>query len=364
MAGLRGNTHGIGSDIVGYLKAMGLHFQINIVVTGGYRHGRRCVMHLRQLSGCCGLVLALLLLAMQAAVASGLDVPVLSYFQKDAAGYRWMFWQTDQAQPVTFLSASSQPGQIFWDAGHDYVYYIVNGAVYRARISVRPAQAERLTTAPAGAGEIRVLWRDRISGQLRVAAMQAAGERGVTTMARGQPFICTLLEFDDFKGKWRVVARRATTELADDTPGVAVMNDLRREYGVSNQRLFERFSCAGVGCRNDLSEQMLARVAAVTGHTYSDDDLSMWKVGAHRTVLFGVTEGDQPHMTPPVLVVQPDQQSITALPVADRRQLGMAARQSLLLIADERTGAHPQVVDLQTGAVQFSADGWGAVWIP
>lgn len=39
MAGLRGNTHGVGSDIVGYLKAVALHFKINIMVTSGYRNG-------------------------------------------------------------------------------------------------------------------------------------------------------------------------------------------------------------------------------------------------------------------------------------------------------------------------------------
>jgi hypothetical protein len=39
MAGLRGNTHGVGSDIVGYLKAVALHFKITIVVTSGYRNG-------------------------------------------------------------------------------------------------------------------------------------------------------------------------------------------------------------------------------------------------------------------------------------------------------------------------------------
>jgi hypothetical protein len=309
--------------------------------------------------------LALLVLAMQSAVAGDLGVPVLSYLQKDTAGYRWMFWQSDQAQPVTFLSASSQPRHIFWDAGHDRVYYVLDGAVRRARISVIPARAERLASVPTGAGDIRALWRDRISGQLRVVAMRPAGgsAAGIKVPSWGKPFICTLFELDELQQKWRVVARRATKDLAGDTPGIAVMDDLRREYGVSNDRLFERSSCASGECRNDVAAAVLARVASETGRAYSGDDLSMWKVGAHRTILFGVTEGDQLHMTPPVLLVQPDQ-SMQALPVEGRGQLGLAIRQSLLLIADEWTGSRPQVINLDTGALQFSADGWGAVWVP
>jgi hypothetical protein len=322
-------------------------------------------MHLRVLIKRWWRCLALLVLAMQAAIAGDLSAPVLSYLQKDASGYRWMFWQSDQSQPVKFLSTSSQPRQIFWDAEHDRVYYVLDGAVRRARISVIPARPERLASVPTGAGEIRALWRDRISGQLRVVTMRPAGvsAAGMKAPSWGKPFICTLFEFDELKGKWRQVARRATKDLAGDTPGIAVMDDLRREYGVSNERLFERSSCASGECRNDVAAAVLARVASETGRTYSGDDLSMWKVGAHRTILFGVTEGDQLHMTPPLLVMQQDQ-SIQALPVEERRQLGLAVRQSLLLIADEWTGAGPQVINLETGAVQFSADGWGAVWVP
>jgi hypothetical protein len=322
-------------------------------------------MHLRVLIKRWWRCLALLVLAMQSATAGDLRVPVLSYLQKDASGYQWMFWQSDQARPVTFLSAASQPRQIFWDPEHDRVYYVLDGAMRRARISVIPARAERLASVPAGAGEIRALWRDRISGQLRIVSMRPArgGAAGMKVPSWGKPFICTLFEFDELKGKWRLVARRATKDLAGDTPGIAVMDDLRREYGVSNDRLFERSSCAGGECRNDVAPSVLTRVASETGRAYSSEDLSMWKVGAHRTVLFGVTEGDQLHMTPPMLLIQPDQ-SMTTLPVDGRKQLGLAVSQSLLLIADEWTGARPQVINLETGAVQFSANGWGAVWVP
>lgn len=38
MAGLHGNTHGVGRDIVEYLTTVALHFKLTIFITSGYRN--------------------------------------------------------------------------------------------------------------------------------------------------------------------------------------------------------------------------------------------------------------------------------------------------------------------------------------
>jgi hypothetical protein len=181
----------------------------------------------------------------------------------------------------------------------------------------------------------------------------------------GLPFVCTVLELSGDGKTWKVLTRRATKDLAGDTPGMSVIDDLRHERGASNDRLLESYTCSSGQCRNDVPADLIERASTDIERDLDSDETSIWHLGKDLpSIMFRTVMGDQLHMAPPVLLVAPRTGSVRALEIPDRRQLGMGVDHPLLLLAEETTGAHPIVVELTTGNVQFQTDGWGAMWVP
>jgi hypothetical protein len=188
-----------------------------------------------------------LVFAMHDAARAGQRGPLMSFLQTSESGYQWMFWWPGNAQAKLFAATQVEPRHIFWDTSDDRVYYSLDSGIFRSRVDRVPAQPEHVAVIPEGFGEVRVLWRERKTSRLRIAAMLAIEQRNVLTKGRvryrlpsgqtiagmtipswGMPFVCTVLELSDDGKTWKVLTRRATKDLAGDTPGVSVVDDLRR----------------------------------------------------------------------------------------------------------------------------------------
>ncbi len=310
--------------------------------------------------------------------------PLLSFLQTKGSGYQWMFWQTGNVQAELFIATQVEPRHIFWDTSENRVYYALDRVVFRSHVDRGPAQPERVALLPDGFGEVRVLWRERKTGRLRIAAMLEIEQDNVITAGRlryrlpdggtiagmtipswGIPFVCTVLELSGDGKTWKVLTRRATKDLAGDTPGVSVIDHLRHERGASNDRLLESYTCSSARCRNDVPADLITRAATASGHDLDSDETSIWHLGNELpSIMFRTVMGDQLHMAPPVLLVAAKRGSVQALDISDRKQLGLGVDHSLLLLADEMTGASPTVIGLFTGTVQFQAGGRSATWVP
>lgn len=335
--------------------------------------------------GC--LLLALTLTVNHAASASdaAARAPLLSFLQFGGSGYQWMFWQAGNAQAELFMETQVEPHHIFWDISENRVYYALDRAVFRSHVDRGPAQPERVAPLPDGFGEVRVLWRERKTGRLRIATMLEIEQGNVLGTGRvryrlpdgstiaamaiptwGIPFVCTVLELSGDGKTWKVLTRRATKDLAGDTPGISVVDDLRHERGASNDRLLESYTCSSGQCRNDVPADLTKRASTDIGRDLDGDETSIWHLGKDLpSIMFGTAMGDQLHMTPPVLLIAPKMGSIQTLEIPNRKQLGLGVDHPLLLLlADETTGTRPIVVELATGNVRFQAGGWGATWVP
>jgi len=330
------------------------------------------------------MILVVIACSVSLACAAPGNAPTLSYFQRDGLSYQWMLWRPGQEHAVVLLQAYSQPKNVFWDRAAARVYYTLEDKVYRARLDRMPSQSEQVGPLPDSVGEIRGLWYERNTQRLRVVAMQAIAPADVLTKgglryrlpdgrtvaganlpAWGEPFICTVLELGDDGRTWKMLARRATKDLAGETPGISVVDDLRHEWGASNDSLLASYTCGAGQCRTEVPANLIKLAQAQTTHKLSIEDVSMLSVNSTRTaVLFETSSGDQLHMMPPVVLIAVDHRATLVLPERERKQLGLGIAQSYLLVADEWTGSQPMVIDLRTGKVQFQADGWAAVWLP
>lgn len=330
------------------------------------------------------LMLAMVIFLMGPANAAPSSAPTLSYFQRDGLSYQWMLWQPGQAQASIFLITRTQPKNVFWDRGAARVYYTLEGKVFRAQWDRVPGQSELVAPLPDNVGEIRGLWHELSTRRLRVVAMQAVAPANVLTSgalryrlpdgrivagasvpAWGDPFVCTVLELDADGTAWRVLARRATKDLAGDTPGISVMDDLRHEWGVSNDSLLASYTCGSGQCRAEVPANLIKLAQAQTPQQLSVEDVSMLSTNSPQTaVLFETSSGDQLHMMPPVILVAAGAHATLLLSAHARKQLGMAIKQSSLLVADELTGSGPIVIDIHSGKVQFQVEGVDAVWLP
>ncbi|MEO8751096.1 MAG: hypothetical protein ABI624_00295 [Casimicrobiaceae bacterium] len=313
-------------------------------------------------------------------------IAALSYFRAATPGYEWLIWRADQVAPAVFLRAETQPRLVYWDSSDRQVYYAVGDALYRARFDETSARPEAIGTLPQDVGEVRVLWRDRANGRLRLVAMQGVAAADVVMRngkpqyrtARGtllpgmrdpdwgNPFVCSVLELAADGKTWKLVAQRATKDEAGDTPGMSVVDDLRHERGTSTDRLLRSYTCDNNQCRNDVPTALIGVAAKHAGRTLGDDDVSLWQpVRRLPTIVFGTVMGDQLHMTPPVLLTSGTPGAAVALPVGERSQIGLGIDQGLLLVADEGTGDRPIVFDLATGQTRFAAaDGRSSTWMP
>jgi hypothetical protein len=186
----------------------------------------------------------------------------------------------------------------------------------------------------------------------------------------GVPYICSVLELQQDGGGWRQIAVKATKDDAGLTPGVSVADNLRKENGVSSERLLESYTCVTAPCRNEDAPVPTAFVelaAHKTKRKLTDDDLSLWRVGdGLHSILFGIVEGDQLHAAPPIFIVGAEASAPTLeLPLNDSGQYGLGVNDRYLLVAEEGSGAHPIVIDLRSGHLLLNVpNGAFAMWMP
>jgi hypothetical protein len=311
----------------------------------------------------------------------------LSYFLQSDGKTQWMLWSSgnDRAEPVAELP--SVPSSVFFEKDANVADMLVGDDVYRIALSSRPAPAEKVTSLPSEFGAIRALWRDKSTGQLRAIAMQRVAKAQIATEGGkqvyrlkdgakvaaladptwGAPYLCSVLELTSDGGAWKRIAVRATKDEAGETPGDSVADDLRQEAGVSSERLLESYTCKSGHCRNDVPAAFVALAARKAKRKLTDDDLSLWRVGdSLHSVLFATVAGDQLHAAAPILVVGAEASAPALdLPLGRAGQYGLGVEEGRLLVAEERSGAHPIVVDLHSARLLLDvAKGELATWVP
>lgn len=309
---------------------------------------------------------------------------MLAYFQHQGASYQWMLWRPGQKQASLFLETRGEPQNIFWDRSAKRVYYTLDGKIFQAHWDSLPGQSEQIAALPVNAGKLRGLWRERSTRRLRLVAMQAVATADVLTRGGlryrlpggrsiaatglppwGVPFVCTVLELDGDASRWTVLAQRATKDLAGDTPGISVVDDVRHEWGASSDGLLASYTCGAGQCRAEVPVRLIKLAETQAQQKLNADEMSMLPANSARAaVLFDTASGDQLHMVAPVFLIAADGRATLVARKHERKQLGLAIEQGYLLLADELTGARPVVIELRTGVVRFQPEGWGAVWLP
>jgi hypothetical protein len=297
-----------------------------------------------------------------------------------------MLWSAATNRTDVFMELADAPSLVFWESKPGAVLFVSGKSIFQAEMGQTPAKRKQVAALPGGHGDVLILWRDAASSRLRVATMLEIAESDVLNekgeikyrlpdgrkiagmnLPGGVPYACSVLELQADGTTWKLLATRATKGEAGDTPGMSVVNDLRNEAGYSADHLAESYTCLNGECSNKVPKNLVALASRLTKRKPSDDDgISIWRPGPGlRSVLFGTYFGDTVHAAPPVIILSPDEKSGQNLPLGDFNQLSMAVSAGLLLVTDERTGAHPVVVDLKTGRVRFSApEATSAVWVP
>jgi hypothetical protein len=334
--------------------------------------------------------LALVLASAVAAAAT----PTLSFIRQAAGGNpEWLLWRAGQGQAqVVWQGAGAPPAVIFWGERGRQVWFAADGAVQRARVVPgRALVPRRVAALPGSPGELQALWVERGTGRLRVAyrlAVEAgsveAGSDGAAARYRlpdgssvpapalpewGLPFVIEVYEHDG--RRWQRLARRATKDLAGDTPGLSVIDDLRHERGISNERLIASYGCDGGQCSAPPPPAGVRRLALAADAALhpdvplAEDALAMPPAAQGPAVAFATLAGDRTHMRPPVVLVAPGGRTPPrVLDIGRRSQIVLGRQGRYLLVADEQ-GGRPMVFDLRSGERCFeAAQGRAAAWVP
>ncbi len=92
--------------------------------------------------------------------------------------------------------------------------------------------------------------------------------------------------------------------------------------------------------------------------------LATWATDQAYDLAYGVAEAHALHVYGQVFVAAPDAGRIEplALDIGPQLQIGLA--RGYVVVAEEYSGANPQVIDLATGRVVFRARGHSALWVP
>jgi hypothetical protein len=315
----------------------------------------------------------------------------LSFLQSRNGKTAWMIWsaaanRTDVFMELDTPSPDLLRSLVFWESGPGSVLFVSGKSIFQAQLGQRPASRKQVAALPAGHGDVRVLWRDATSGRLRVVAMLEIEEsdvldekgkimyrlpggrkiEGMTEPDWGLPYACSVLELQADGTTWKLLATRATKDEAGDTPGISVVDDLRKEAGYSTDRVADLYTCGNGQCGNDVPKNLVALASRLAKRKLAEDEISIWRPGPGlRSVLFGTGMGDALHAIPPVIILSPDEKSGQNLSLGDLHQLSLGVAAGLLLVTNETDGGHPVVVDLKTGQVRFSTpEATSAVWVP
>lgn len=327
---------------------------------------------------------------------AGRAEPLLSYVVEDGGRAEWRIWDAAWSRDRLFLELPEAPEQTFWDPAAREVTFVAQGGTYRARYDQSPGRPERLGPAPDAPGEIEILWREARDGSLRAIAIYVVPEAdligdgealryrlpdGRTIPGIPDPkwhsyTVCTLQEMTA-PDAWSIVRQAADSYGYEGEICVRLDVTSRREGGVSQFALHESYRCARTMDRSSstlcLQEVPPALGAAFEAYKRSEafkasgtwyDAVSYLATDQAYDLAYGVAEAHALHVYGQVFVVAPDAGRIEplALEIGPQLQIGLA--RGYVVVAEEYSGADPQVIDLATGRVVFRARGHSALWVP
>ena len=121
--------------------------------------------------------------------------------------------------------------------------------------------------------------------------------------------------------------------------------------------------CDGPGC-GEIDPAKAQAAAMVLEADLNEDYVEQLKpTRSELRLIYRVVVGDTGHAAGPVVLQDAAGQEVARF-FDRRRQVILAQRGALVLIAEEYTGADPVIVDLETGRVVWQSTGKGAVWWP
>jgi hypothetical protein len=288
------------------------------------------------------------------------------------------------------------PEHSFWDPAAREVTFVVDGGTYRARFDRGPGRPERLGPAPDAPGELEILWREARDGGLRAIKIYVVPEAHVIgdgeelryRLPDGRTIpgipdpkweyytVCTLQEMTA-PGAWSIVEQAADVHGYEGEPCLKLDVTKRREGGASQFSLYESYRCARFFGRSS-STLCLEEVPPALGTEFEAykrseaykasgtlyDAVRYLATDRAYDLAYGVAEGHALHVYGQVFVVAPEEGRIQPLKleVGPALQIGLAP--GYALVAEERSGADPHVIDLASGSVVFRARGHSALWVP
>lgn len=328
-------------------------------------------------------VVALLIFAVSTAAAATQRItPALSFLERKRDTHVWKIWRADTKTSFVLRTSRAKPQNIYWVPSRNLVFYTIGSRIYRRALNNVTSASEQIATLPAQKGRIASMWLDAASGHIRVITMMPLTASDVVTTVSGlsyrlpdgqtipalripswgSPYIASLWEWR--AGEWMLIARRATKNDAAETPGIAILDDLRNEAGVSNAQLLESYTCATGVCRNDVPTVLLQKAPRSFAQSMDPNTISITPAPSTRpAAIFATASGDTVHMIPPVAAVN-NAGAVLQLPGLGHDQIGIAFCGSLVLIGEEGSGENPAIFDTESGRRIFSSTGAEATWIP
>lgn len=301
--------------------------------------------------------------------------------------YHWKFWDPDTGKQQTFLDLPDKPKLVIWDTQERLVYYSIGSRIFDAPYPRTYALATQVGDLPPG--DATVMWLERTTGRLRVivreeipdsAIIRKPDDKVVFRLADGSTVsgtdlpdwgvaaVLTVLELGP-RGKWALLARRATKDGDPDTPGLDEVEDLWHERGVSQHALLASYTLPNPHPhhRMDLEEvsKSLAERLRIDGYHGGKHFLYLRLPGSPNGIVFYEGDSDFLFLETPIFLLSRDGKQLKRLDLGNRRFVGLGKSGIYLLIADAGNGDNPIVIDLNTGGTVFSPENaHDAMWIP
>ncbi|MFZ6713123.1 hypothetical protein [Undibacterium sp. TC9W] len=258
----------------------------------------------------------------------------------------------------SLYSNPTAPSVVVWRTDRPEAWAVGKQGIHQLRYQSKPAETNTVGEAPPVGVTPIDGWLGKDGNQLQVVA----------TTGKGKTLQCALYE-PSKEGRWRKLDKPAAKSATGDEDCSSFMSKLRPATGsVSTAFLMARGQCATAGSICDAQDDpkheqagkaLLKADKNFETAAFADPGATPYYLG------FGTMMGDTPHLAAPAFVVkradgQLQQPALKTPPYLQVTMLG-----NLALVAGELEGVDPQVVDLKTGHVIYSAKGaTAAVWLP
>jgi hypothetical protein len=285
---------------------------------------------------------------------------LLAYVQETARGT----FDLRLHDPVSKLSEkiavmADRPALIVWRVDRPEVITVLSDTTYSTPYPKKPYVSNPIGDQPPKGLELLDGWIDKDGKGLVVLGSFLDADAKASCVLYRVPA----------KGPWRKT--KAATGKSDgiSEPCDAFASRHRvTSFSVSNPQLMKAYQCVGRGsiCNSSGDKRYDAIKGSIeksnkefVGADLADPGKTPFFLG------FGTTMGDTPHLMGPAHVLQRDGKAAKPATLEAPKQVQVAVKGSLILVAEEYSGNDPLLFDADTGQVLLSIKGASsAVWVP